>query len=80
MEEKKRLVGDCIICGKPAKYVSEKFISPLCEECAAKEAKKIGFSQGVPEEFIELDDYYTEPCEEMLFVEKEFAIEEEDKA
>ena len=71
MEEK------CVICGKPAKYISEKYISPLCEECALAEAKKIGKEQGVKEEFIEVDDYYTQPCAEMENVVKEFVLEEE---
>ena len=70
MEEK------CIICGKPAKYISEKYQSPLCEECALKEAKRIGVEQGVREEFIEVDDYYTQPCEEMEDVIKEFILED----
>ena len=55
----------CAICNKPARYVSAKFISPLCEECAKKQAIELGKERGIKEEFIELEDYYTEPCEEM---------------
>ena len=68
-------LGKCIKCGKPAKYISEKYPSPLCEECALEEAKRIGAEHGVPEEFVEIDDYFTQPCEEMLNVEKEFTLD-----
>lgn len=64
MEEK------CIICGKPAKYISMKFISPLCEDCAKEQAIKIAAERGIKEEFVELEDYYTEPCEEMNNIKK----------
>ena len=72
MEENK-----CVICGKPAKYISNKFTSPLCEDCARKEAIKIGLAHGVKEEFIELDDYYTQPCQEMNNIVKELTLNEE---
>ena len=62
MEEK------CAICGKPAKYISFKFISPLCEDCAKEEVQKIGAIRG--ERCPEVEDYYTEPCEEMKNVAK----------
>ena len=64
----------CVICGKPAKYISYKFISPLCEECAEKEAKKIGEARGL--KFVELEDFYTEPCEEMNDIVKTMSVEE----
>lgn len=65
----------CIKCGRPAKFISKKYPSPLCQECATEEAIKIGLEHGVPEEFVEVDDYFTQPCEEMLNVVKELAIE-----
>ena len=55
----------CAICNKPAKYVSNKYLSPLCEDCAKEQAKKIGLEHGIKPEFVEVDDYYTQPCEEM---------------
>ena len=64
MEEK------CIICGKPAKYISKRFISPLCKKCAEKEAQKLGEARGL--KFVELEDFYTEPCAEMENISKEF--------
>lgn len=63
----------CAICGKPAKYISHKFISPLCEECAKKETERISKERN--EQFAELEDYYTEPCEEMNNIEKIFESE-----
>lgn len=60
----------CAICGKPAKYISYKFISPLCEDCAKKEAKRLGELRGLTD--VDLDDYYTEPCIEMENVVKSF--------
>ena len=59
----------CAICGKPAKYISFKFISPLCEECAEKKAKELGEERGY--QFAELEDFYTEPCKEMNNIVKE---------
>ena len=32
----------CIICGKPAKWISGGWISPYCDECATKQAKARG--------------------------------------
>lgn len=55
----------CAICGKTAKYISPKFISPLCEDCAKEQAIKIANEYGINPEFVEFQDYYTEPCEEM---------------
>ena len=55
----------CAICNKPAVYVSNKYISPLCEECAKEQVKKIAIEHGINPEFVEVDDYYTQPCEEM---------------
>lgn len=55
----------CVICGKPAKYISAKFISPLCEDCAKEQAIKLGVERGMKPEFIEVEDYYTQPCVEM---------------
>lgn len=66
MEEK------CAICGKPAKYISYKFISPLCEDCARKEAARLGEERGQVD--VDLDDYYTEPCEEMNDIVKSFVV------
>ena len=60
----------CAICGKPAKYVSTKFISPLCEDCAKEQAIKLGVERGIKPEFIEVEDYYTQPCEEMNNIKK----------
>ena len=71
MEEK------CVICGKPAKYISAKFISPLCENCAKEQAIKIGIERGFKPEFIELEDYYTEPCEEMNNIKKTLILTQE---
>ena len=64
MEEK------CILCGKPAKYISMRFISPLCPECAEKEAKRLGEERGLVG--AELEDFYTEPYAEMENITKEF--------
>ena len=72
MEEK------CIICGKPAKYVSKKFISPLCEDCAKKEVLKIAETRGVKPEFVEVDDYYTQPCTEMENINKMLILNNEE--
>jgi len=60
----------CVLCGKEAKYISRRFVSPLCEECANKEAKKIGEARGISH--VELSDFYTEPCAEMENIVKEF--------
>ena len=68
---------NCVICGKPAKYISNKYISPLCEDCAKKEAEKIGAEHGVRAEFVEVQDYYTEPCEEMEIVAKAVTLDNE---
>lgn len=66
MEEK------CAICGKPAKYFSMKFISPLCEDCSREQAQKLGAERGYKS--VELEDFYTEPCEEMNNVVKSFSV------
>jgi len=68
----------CAICGKPAKYVSAKFISPLCEDCAKKQAIEIGVARGIRREFVEVEDYYAEPCEEMKNVVKSFSVSTND--
>lgn len=68
MEEMK-----CAICGKPAKYVSFQFTSPLCEDCAKKETKRLSEERNEP--YAELEDYFTEPCEEMNNIEKKFETE-----
>lgn len=60
----------CVICGKPAKYISMRFISPLCKKCAEKEAKRLGEERGLVG--AELEDFYTEPCAEMENISKEF--------
>lgn len=60
----------CALCGKPARYISYKFISPLCEDCAQKEAQRLGALRG--QAHVEVDDYYTEPCKEMTNVVKSF--------
>ena len=62
----------CIKCGKKAKYISFKFASPLCAACAKKEVKKIAQERG--ELNPELEDYYTEPCEEMNNIEKRLEV------
>ena len=64
----------CAICGKEAKYISFKFVSPLCKSCAEKETKKLGKERG--ELNPELEDYYTEPCEEMNNIQKKVVVEE----
>lgn len=69
MEEK------CRLCGKKARYISKRYVSPLCKECAMKEAIKIGTSKGIDEKFIELEDYYTQPCKEMEDIVKEYSID-----
>lgn len=68
MEEKMK----CAICGKDAKYISLKFISPLCKDCAEKQTKKIAKERN--ELYAELEDYYTEPCEEMYNIEKKVEV------
>ena len=60
----------CAICGKKAKYISKKFISPLCKSCAEEEAKRLGREMGI--KFPELEDFYTQPCEEMEDIDKEY--------
>lgn len=60
----------CIKCGKKAKYISKRFISPLCEKCAKEEAKKLGEARGL--KFVDVEDFYTEPCAEMENIVKEF--------
>lgn len=62
-KEIKMEVKKCAICGKPAKYISFKFLSPLCEDCAKEQAQKLGAERGYAH--TELEDFYTEPCEEM---------------
>ena len=64
MEEK------CVLCGKPAKYISKRYVSPLCKKCAEREAKRIGEEKGL--KFVELEDFYTEPCAEMENIQKFF--------
>ena len=64
MEEK------CVLCGKEAKYISKRYISPLCKKCAEREAKRIGEEKGL--KFVELEDFYTEPCAEMENIQKFF--------
>lgn len=64
------MIEKCIICGKPAKYISMRFISPLCKKCAEKESKRLGEERGLLN--VELEDFYTEPCAEMTNIEKEF--------
>ena len=64
----------CAICGKKAMYISKKFISPLCKKCAEAEAKKLGENMGIKDP--ELEDFYTQPCEEMEDIIKEFTNEE----
>ena len=60
----------CVLCGKPAKYISKRFVSPLCKKCAEKEAQRLGEERGL--KFVELEDFYTEPCAEMENIVKEF--------
>ena len=60
----------CKLCGKKAKYISMRYVSPLCEDCARKEALRIGESKGYKD--VELEDFYTEPCEEMKNIQKSF--------
>lgn len=64
----------CAICGKKAKYISMKFISPLCKSCAEKEALRLGEEMHMKDP--ELEDFYTEPCEEMNDIIKSFSNEE----
>ena len=67
----------CVICGKPAKYISAKFISPLCEDCAKAQAIKLGVERGMKPEFVEAEDYYTQPCEEMNNIKKTVILTQE---
>lgn len=69
MEEK------CVLCGKPAKYISKLFVSPLCPKCAEKEAQRLGAERGM--KFVELEDFYTEPCAEMENIVKEVFLGQE---
>ena len=64
----------CRLCGKKkARYISKRYVSPLCKECAEKEALRIGESKGL--KYVELEDFYTEPCEEMNDVVKSYTKE-----
>lgn len=65
----------CVICGKPARYISKRFVSPLCKKCAEKEAQRIGLERGM--KYVELEDFYTEPCAEMEHIEKEVVLGKE---
>ena len=69
--------GKCVICGKPAKYISAKFISPLCEDCAKAQAIKLGVERGMKPEFVEVEDYYTQPCVEMNNIKKIVALSQD---
>ena len=69
MEEK------CVLCGKPARYISKRFVSPLCKKCAEKEAQRLGAERGMT--FVELEDFYTEPCAEMENITKEVFLGQE---
>lgn len=64
----------CKICGRPAKYISMKFISPLCEDCAEEMAKQLGMERGMKAEHVELNDFYTEACVEMENIIKKFEL------
>lgn len=32
---------ECVKCGKKAKWISDKYISPLCDDCAVEETKRL---------------------------------------
>lgn len=60
----------CKLCGAPGIYISKKFVSPLCKECAEKQVIKLAKDRNI--KFAEIDDFYTQYCEEMENVEKHY--------
>lgn len=62
----------CIKCGKEAKWESDKYISPLCDECAIKEVKRLVAETGEQDE-IGVSDWYngivdlSQPITEEIF-------------